>query len=167
MKKLFSNHALIGIIATFLLSFSFFVPNLLNSKLPIPGDSLLALYHPFRDIAADGYAPGKFPSKNPLTTDPVLQTYPWRLISMRQLKSFKLPYWNPYSFAGQPLAGNIQSAPFYFLNVLFFVMPFNWAWAIQVILSTVLTALFMYFFLKSQKLDGKNLSSIAAIFGAL
>lgn len=167
MKKLFSNHVLLGIVLTLLLTFSFFVPNLLLGKIPIPADAVIGLYHPFRDIEVDGFSKGKFPVKNPLATDPVLQTYPWRFIAIGQIKSLNLPYWNPYSFSGQPLAGNIQSAPFSIFNIFFLFMPFNYAWATITILSSVLTAVFMFLFLKSQKLEGKRLSSWAAILGAI
>ncbi len=167
MKKLFSNQLLVGILIIFLLSFSFFIPNLLKGKIPIPADALLGLYHPFRDASFDGYSLQKFPTKNPLITDPVLQTYPWRLISIKNLKSFKLPDWNPYSFSGQPLAGNIQSAPFSVFNIIYLLLPFNYGWGTQIILSLMLSSLFMFFFLKNQKLENKYLSNPAAIFGSI
>ncbi len=156
MKKSFFN-----ILLACLLTFSFFLPNLISGKIPIPADDLLGLYHPWRDQSFAGFNPGKFPVKNPLITDPVLQTYPWRAITIGNIKEGYLPLWNPYSFSGQPLAANIQSAPFSALNVLFFILPFKIAWAIQIILPEILTSLFMYLYLKSQKL-----SSPAAIFGS-
>lgn len=158
MKKFFSSHLFIAE----LIVFAFFLPNLLQGKYPIPADSLLGLYHPFRDQSTDGYAPGKFPTKNPLITDPVLQTYPWRNLTVENIKDGNLPLWNPYSFSGQPLLANIQSAPFQITNILFFIFPFNFAWALQVILPTILTAVFMYLFLKEI-----NLSKLASTFGAI
>lgn len=158
MKKFYSNPLLIVILMVFL----FFLPNLLLGKIPMPADSLLGLYHPFRDKSLGGFNPGRFPTKNPLITDPVLQTYPWRKLTIDNIKRGELPLWNPYSFAGQPLAANVQSAPFQITNLLFFIMPFNLAWAIQVISPSILTAVFMYFFLKEI-----NLSKTAAAFGAV
>lgn len=145
-----------------LIVLSFFLPKLAKGKWPIPADSLIGLYHPWRDLSVDNYFPGKFPVKNPLITDPVLQTYPWRYLVVTNFKNFQLPLWNPYSFSGQPLLGNIQSSPFQIFNLLFFIFPFQIAWSIQIVLIPIFTALFMYLFLRSCML-----SKLASFFGAL
>lgn len=160
MKKSFFKF--VPAVLVCLVVFSFFLPKLLKGKLPIPADSLLGLYHPWRDLSTDNYLPGKFPVKNPLITDPILQTYPWRYLVISNFKNFELPLWNPYSFSGQPLLGNIQSSPFQIFNLLFFIMPFKLAWSIQIILVPIFTALFMYLFLRSCML-----SKQASFFGAL
>jgi len=160
MKKLFSS-SLFALIVVCLLTFLFFLPKLLVGKVPIPADALLGLYHPWRDQSYTGYSPGKFPVKNPLITDPILQTYPWRSLVIENIKKLKLPLWNPYSFSGQPLAANIQSSPFQLFNFLFLILPFKIAWSLQIILPTILTTLFMFLFLKSLKI-----STIASMFGA-
>ena len=122
MKKFFSNFPLI--LAPIII-FAFFLPSLISGKIPIPADSILSLYHPFRDISIDGFSPGRFPAKNPLITDPVLQTYPWRKLVVEAFKNKEMPLWNPYSFSGQPLLANLQSAPFSITNLLFFIFPFK------------------------------------------
>ncbi|OGD88711.1 hypothetical protein A2693_04580 [Candidatus Curtissbacteria bacterium RIFCSPHIGHO2_01_FULL_40_12] len=160
MKK--SSFKFAPVILVCLMVFSFFLPKLLNGKVPIPADSLLGLYHPWRDLSTDNYLPGKFPVKNPLITDPVLQTYPWRYLVISNFKNFQMPLWNPYSFSGQPLLGNIQSSPFQIFNLLFFIMPFRLAWPTQIILVPIFTGLFMYLFLRSCML-----SKLASFFGAL
>jgi len=161
MKKS-SFNLIFGLVLTCILTFLFFFPHLLKGKIPIPADSLLGLYHPFRDNSYTGYTPGRFPVKNPLITDPVLQTYSWRALTIDNIKEGNLPLWNPYSFSGQPLLANIQSAPFQVTNILFFIFPFKIAWGIQVILTSILTSLFMFLFLKDLKL-----ASIASVFGAV
>ena len=158
MKRLYTNKILL----LALIIFGFFLPKLLSGKLPIPSDALVGLYHPWRDNSFDGYNAGKFPVKNPLTTDPVLQTYPWRFVSIDYLKQFKLPLWNPYSFSGEPLLGNVQSAAFQLSNLLFIVFPFNVAWTSQIILISILGAFFMYLFLQSLKLSKQS-----SFFGAI
>ena len=158
-KSFFKNY--FGIIIACLITFSFFLPKLIQGKVPIPADVILGLYHPWRDLAFDGFNIGKFPTKNPLITDPVLQTYPWRLLTINNIKQQNLPLWNPYSFSGQPLLANIQSAPFSIFNILFLVLPFKIAWSLQIILPFILTSLFMFLFLKNL-----NLSIPASIFGA-
>lgn len=160
MKKLFSNKISTAFLAPFLV-FLFFLPNLISAKIPIPADALLGLYHPWRDNSYAGYNPGRFPTKNPLITDPILQTYPWRNQVIRNLKEGNLPLWNPYNFSGQPLLANIQSSPLQILNILFFILPFNLAWALQIILPPILVSAFMYFFLRSI-----NLTKTASAFGA-
>ncbi len=159
MQKLFSSYG--AILVACLLTFLFFAPHLFLLRIPFPADALIGLYHPFRDITLDGYAPGTFPTKNPLITDPILQAYPWRHTTINNFKNGELPLWNPYSFSGQPLAANIQSAPFAITNLPFLILPFNLAWAISLILPSILTTFFMYLFLRNLKL-----SKIASSFGA-
>lgn len=159
MKKSFTE--IIPPLVCSLLIIIFFLPPLINGKVPIPADSILGLYHPWRDASYDGYNPEKFPVKNPLITDPVLQTYPWRNLVIKNIKEGNLPFWNPYSFSGQPLLANVQSSSFQILNILFWVFPFKVAWSLTVILSAVFTSLFMYLFLRSLKL-----SNTSSAFGA-
>src|SRR5882762_8271595 len=81
---------------------------LLYGKLPIPSDTIIGLYHPYRDLYAKEF-PNGIPYKNFLITDPVRQQYPWRWLAIDLEKIGKLPLWNPYSFSGTPLLGNMQS----------------------------------------------------------
>ena len=159
MKKL-SSKTFFGAVIVCILTFLFFLPNLLIGKVPIPADDLLGLYHPWRDQTYDGYNVGKFPVKNPLITDPVLQTYPWRNLAVFNIKEGNLPLWNPYSFSGQPLLANIQSSTFQVFNIFFFIFPFKIAWSIQIILPPILTSLLMFFFLRNLKI-----SPVASVFG--
>lgn len=165
MNKFFSKFfkekpSLYWLLLTCFLTLLFFIPSLVTGKVPIPADSILGLYNPWRDIQIENYQPGKFPTKNPLITDPVLQTYPWRKLTIENIKNWSMPLWNPYSFSGQPLLGNVQSAPFQILNILFFIFPFKIAWVLHVILPAVLASLFMFLFLKSL-----NLKDFAASYG--
>ncbi len=161
MKKLFSKKILTPSIPALLIVI-FFLPSIFAGKIPIPADSLLGLYHPWRDDSYQGYNAGKFPVKNPLITDPILQTYPWGKLVIDNFKSLNFPLWNPYSFSGQPLLANIQSAPFRFTNLLFFVFPFNISWTLHIILPLILTGSFMFIFLRSL-----NLSILSSTFGAI
>lgn len=156
-----SSNLLFALLTCFLILL-FFLPNLILGKVPIPADSLLGLYHPFRDLSIDGYNPGKFPVKNPLITDPVLQTYPWRHLVIKNIKEGNFPLWNPYSFSGQPLLANIQSSSFQLTNILFLILPFKIGWGVSTILPSVLASLFMFLFLKDI-----GLSRLASLFGAL
>lgn len=139
----------------------FFYPTLRYGKLPTPTDALVGLYHPWRDLLADRYPRG-VPFKNFLITDPVRQQIPWRKVAIEQWKQGKVPWWNPYTFSGTPLAGNIQAAVFYPLNILFFLLPFPVAWVLLIILQPVLAGIFLYIFLRHLKLH-----PLAATVGAI
>ena len=149
MKKYFD---LICIITFLFLVVIFFYPTILLGKLPVPSDSLVGLYHPWRDLYAKDYPRG-IPFKNFLITDPVRQQIPWRKIAIDQLKSGGLPVWNQFNFAGTPLAANIQSAVFYPFNLLFLVISFPSAWTLLIILEPLLGGLFLYLYLRQLRIQ--------------
>ena len=139
----------------------FFAKTIFQGILPIPADTIVGLYHPFRDAVAQEY-PNGIPYKNFLITDPVRQQYPWRELAVSIMKQGELPLWNPYQMSGTPLFGNLQSAALYPLNVLYWLIPFQMAWTALVILQPLLALLFMYLYLKEMKLF-----SMSATFGAV
>lgn len=128
-----------------------FKPFILHKSLPVPADTIVGLYYPFRDLYAKTN-PNGLPFHNFLITDPVRQQYPWRSLAISLEKRFQLPLWNPYSFGGAPLLANFQSAVFYPLNILFFLLPFATAWSVLIILEPILGGLFLYFYLRNLKL---------------
>lgn len=130
-------------------SYQFF----LAGKIPIAADTIVGLYHPFRDYYAADY-PNGIPFKNFLITDPVRQLYPWRSLVIESIKQMQFPLWNPYSGIGSPLMGNFQSAVFYPLNVLFFALPFDISWSMLIILQIILSGYFMYLYLRNLGLSG-------------
>lgn len=139
----------------------FFIPLFFQNKYPIPADTVVGLYHPWRDNVWNGFTQG-VPYKNFLITDPVRQQYPWRNLSIDLLKENKLPLWNPYTLSGTPLSSNFQSAPYYPLNILFLFFSFPLAWSLLVFLQPVLSSLFMFFYLRNLNIS-KAGSSIGAI----
>lgn len=148
---------------TFLLSVIvlFFYQTIVFGRLPIPSDTLVGLYHPWRDFYTDSYPRG-IPFKNFLITDPVRQQIPWRKISMDQWKQGILPRWNPYSFAGAPLDANIQAAAYYPFNILFLLFPFAMAWSLLIILQPVGASVFLFLYLRYQKV-----SIISSVLGGV
>jgi len=130
----------------------FFWQFFFKGLLPIPSDTIIGLYHPFRDFYAKEYPRG-IPFKNFLITDPVRQQYPWRKLSIEAFKRFELPLWNPYNFSGTPLLANFQSASFYPFNLLFFILPFSFAWSFLILFEPLLSAIFLFFYLKNLKLN--------------
>ena len=130
----------------------FFKPFIFDNKLPIPSDTIIGLYHPFRDLYSSDY-PNGVPFKNFLITDPVRQQFPWRELAVELEKRFELPLWNPYSFSGTPLLANMQSAVFYPLNILFFLLPYEAAWSMLIVLQPLFAGIFLYFYLNNLKLN--------------
>ena len=154
MKKL------LPYLAIAFLVFIFFWQFLFKGLLPIPSDDIVGLYHPFRDLYAKDY-PNGIPFKNFLITDPVRQQYPWKELAVSLEKKLQLPLWNPYVLSGSPLLANFQSAAFYPLNILFFILPFNLSWTDIIFLGPLLGGLFLYLYL-----DNLRLSKWASILGA-
>ena len=139
----------------------FFWQFFIKGLLPVPGDTIIGLYHPFRDLYAKDYSNG-VPFKNFLITDPVRQQFPWRELTISIEKRMELPLWNPYNFAGTPLLGNFQSAPFYIFNVLFFIMPFTISWSLIIFFAPLLSGFFLFLYLENLRL-----SRWASVLGAI
>lgn len=151
---------ILPVLFIFLVVIVFFWQFFIKGLLPIPADTIIGLYHPFRDLYARNY-PNGIPFKNFLITDPVRQQYPWRELEVSLEKRFQLPLWNPYNFAGTPLLANFQSASFYPLNVSFYLMPFTLGWSLVIFLAPLLSGIFLYFYL-----DNLKLSKWASLLGA-
>src|SRR5258706_1761107 len=139
----------------------FFRPFLFQSLFPIPSDTIVGLYNPYRDIFANSNPRG-IPFKNFLITDPVRQQIPWRKLVIDSEKAFQLPLWNPYNFSGTLLLANFQSGAFYPLNILYLFLPFIYAWSFLIFFQPLLAGVFLYLYLKNLKLH-----SFAALLGAM
>lgn len=137
-------------------------PFFLEKKTPYPSDYQTNFFAP-----ASVYPEKKGPVKNNAQPDIISQIYPWRHFTIEELKSGRLPFWNPYSFAGTPHLANYQSAVLFPLNILFFLpISFIDAWSLLVLFQPLLAGIFMYLF--SRKLGtskiGSTVSSISFMF---
>ena len=54
--------------------------------------------------------------------DTLTYFYPYRAYAGEVIRSGQLPHWNPYLFYGAPFLANIQTAVFYPLNALFYLL---------------------------------------------
>jgi len=138
----------------------FYSPFLLFFKLPIPSDTIIGLYHPYRDYYAKTY-PNGIPFKNFLITDPIRQTYIWKELAVNMWREGKVPVWNPYEMAGKPLLANFQTSAFYPFNAILLLRPFYLSWSIFILLQTLMAGIFMYAYLFNLKLKKQ-----AALVGA-
>jgi uncharacterized membrane protein YfhO len=127
---------------------------------PVPADTIVGLYHPFRDWQSPSY-PNGIPFKNPLVTDPVRQQYVWRELAISNILNKRSVSWNPYMLAGASLVGNPQTALFYPLNLVYLLFSFTNGWTLQIIAQIVLGIGFMYLFLK------RHVEKEAALWGSL
>ena len=123
----------------------FFYP-VFFGRIPLPFDALVGAYYPWHDYKW-GYLVG-VPFKNIALSDVFSQLYPWRILSIEAFRHGQWPLWNPYSLSGTPLLANWQSAPFYPLNILLIVFGDVWGWTLLIVSQPVLSALFMYMYLK-------------------
>src|SRR3989344_2659077 len=108
----------LSIITSVLVAAVFFYKFVLFGQLPFPGDLLIAEYKPWRSYSFLGYNPGSYPNKAQYP-DVLRQLYPWKTETIEQIKSGRLPLWNPHNFSGSPLLANFQASALYPLSLLY------------------------------------------------
>ena len=145
----------------------FFYKTVFQGLLPVPSDTLVGLYHPFRDAYSEGGFTRGVPFKNFLITDPIRQQIPWRKQVIEYWKKGMIPSWDAWSFSGTTLIGNIQAGSLYPFNILFFLFSFPVAWTLLIVSQPLLAGIFLYVFLRNKKLDSipSLIGSIAFAFG--
>jgi len=143
----------------------FFWRGLLAGKLAIPLDAMVGVYHPWADHFW-GFVAG-VPYRNIALTDVFSQLYPWRTLAMDIVRQGHWPLWNPYSFAGYPLAANWQSAPFFPLNLLMLWLGNSQGYSLMVAAQPLMAAMFMILFLRQIGLSkpASYLGAISFAFG--
>ena len=140
---------------------AFFYKTIIFGHVPFPGDLLVSEYSPWKYYSYLGYNPGSYPNKAQYF-DVLRQMYPWKTLSISLLKQGIVPLWNPYNFSGTPLLANIQSAVFYPLNFLYFLLPQIYAWSVLVFFQPLLAGFFT--FLYARRI---GLSKISSIFSSI
>ena len=73
---------------------------------------------------------------------------PPRFFWVESIRNGCFPLWDPYQFSGHPFLANPQHAILYPLNTLFFILPFDWAFNVIIILHFFLGGLFTFLFLR-------------------
>lgn len=159
MKRVCNNYWPLFVIIFIWVVFSSL--GLFGGKIAFPGTYQVNNFSPW-----SAYPEFAGPVKNGAMPDIITQIYPWKHFSIETLKKGELPLWNPYSFSGTPHLANYQSAVLTPLNILFFILPFNNAWNILILLQPLLAGIFMYLFVRSLLVSksGSLLSSISFMF---
>ncbi|MDO8269615.1 MAG: YfhO family protein [Candidatus Levybacteria bacterium] len=162
VEKIRKRFAVIFLISAIIIFYAPFFYSIFKQDLiiPLPADTIVGLYSPYRDFYSHFY-PNGIPFKNFLITDPVRQTYVWKELVVDQWNRLQVPSWNPYEMAGKPLIGNFQSGAFYPLNLLLMFSFFPLAWSVFIVLQSLLAGFFTYLYLRNLKL-----STISSAFGA-
>jgi len=88
--------------------------------------------------------------------------FPFYKITLDALRSFSIPFWNPYAFSGHPHLADFQTAVFYPLNILGLIVSQVTFWHILRITPTIFASFFTFAYLRNLKLD-----PLASFFGAL
>lgn len=135
--------------------FIFAAPFFFKGDVPFPSKYLVTNFAPWSTTYAMPVKSGSMP-------DVITQIYPWKNLTIESWKRGSIPLWNPYSFTGSVHAGNYQTAVFSPVNLLYGVFSMPIAWSLSVLLQPLLAGIFMYMFLKTERL-----SSVAAVLGAL
>ena len=89
----------------------------------------------------------------PFFRDSFLQFYPWQEFASASVRAGEIPLWNPYSMCGTPFLANLQSAVFYPLKALFYIMPYAQAFKTFFFLNMLLGAFFTFALARSYKLS--------------
>jgi hypothetical protein len=142
--------------------FFFSSPFVMGGKNPFPSDYQTNFFQPW-----SVYPGMKGPVKNNAQPDIITQIYPWRYFSIEELKNGRLPFWNPYNFAGTPHLANYQSAVLSPFNILFFLpLSFIDAWGLLVLLQPLLAGFSTYLFVRKLGIskEGSLISSVSFMF---
>lgn len=131
----------------FILSIFFFREYYFSKRVPLPFNLLVSLYSPWKYQTWSEYPLGV--QNKPLGYDNLKLFYPYRKFTTDEFKQGRVPLWNPNVFSGNVHAATYQSAVWYPLNLLYFVLPQADAWSILIIIQPILVGWFTYLFLRS------------------
>jgi hypothetical protein len=83
-------------------------------------------------------------AQNGLITDQVTEYYPWKTFVREAIRGGQVPLWNPYSYCGHPLLANYQSAVFYPINLVHYILPLEQSFVVAAILRLLTAAIFTF-----------------------
>ncbi len=117
----------------------------LSGRTLLPFDNLYA-FEPWRSLRPE------LVPHNLLLSDLVLQNAVWKQHIRQTLAAGELPLWNPQVFAGIPFLAGGQASTFYPLNVLFYILPLEWAYGWFTALSVAIAGMSMYLYARLLRL---------------
>lgn len=124
----------------------FFSPVFLKNKVPLNANFLVAFYNPYKYQKFPGFIYG-VPAKQGGGYDTIRLGYPYFGLVAESWKNLKIPLWNPYNFAGLPLAAETQSAAFYPLYIFTFIFNQINLWILFTVSGFLLAFMLCFWFL--------------------
>jgi len=91
--------------------------------------------------------------------------YPLRHLVTSTLQEGRLPLWNPYIFAGTPLAANPQGVLFYPVSAIHYFFPLAWSLSLEMFLHLYFAWFGAYLLLRKWKLDHAGAWTLALAYG--
>lgn len=79
--------------------------------------------------------------------------YPYRHYLVESVKSGYFPLWNPYIFAGYPFFATLQTWTLYPITALFYLLPFDLAFNLSIIIHYPLAFIFTYLLCRELKMS--------------
>lgn len=148
------------LIVTIVLFWQFFFKGLH----PYPGNFMLAWYEPWK---TDNMTNGKItiPHK-PVAHDTFRQLYPFKALGVEDIKRLKLPLWNPYNGAGQPLFATMHMGFLNPFNLINFFFSTSISWSLGVIIQPFIVGVAVYYFCRSLKISnlGSQIAGVSFMF---
>lgn len=98
-----------------------------------------------------------------------VQFYPWSMLYSEAVKNFQFPFWVREFHSGFPLMAEGQIGGFYPLNIImFFVLPFKFAYNYSIIMHFVFAAVFTYMYTRKlgAKTSGAAIAALCFCFGS-
>jgi hypothetical protein len=122
---------------------------------------------PFFDPVMREAVPDMTRPQNPLLSDHIQQFYVWHYLAAETMQSTgKIPLWNPYMLAGQPLVANAQPALYYPINWLLFWLDPGLVAAVRSMFNLFVAGFFTFLFSRSLHIskEGALLTAVAFAF---
>lgn len=140
-------------------------PFLLTGKAMLTGGvyAPLDIAYQALPLAAHRQELGIGETKSPILGDVVTQFIPFRKAVRDAVKDGRLPLWDRFILAGEPLLANTQPAVLHPGTVIGFLLPLAQAWTFEMTLRHFLALLAMYLFLR--ELGCRDLPSFLGAIG--
>jgi hypothetical protein len=154
MKNRFQSQSRLwlGSLAVFALLVAWNYLPIFTGKIPFPRDIVVQF------AAWSGLPRSEAWQPSASIGDLVTSFYPFRAFAAKSIKERTLPLWNPLILGGIPFQANSQSALFYPLNALYYVLPTPIAWAAAHLLRMFLSCLLMAMLVRA--IGGSNAGAI-------
>jgi hypothetical protein len=106
------------------------------------------------------------PIHNELIGDMLYENFAWKTFQRECITHGELPLWTPYAFCGHPIYTTGQTATFYPLNAIFWIVPIPYAYVVYTWLHLFGGGLFAYLFFRRVGVSGFG-ASVGGIMFAM